>query len=181
MKSRRSRLSPRSPRSNLFRSRLGKLLLSLLGTLTRASRTLTTVGTPSSSIVSPAVTPSPLARRRRRRLWVPASAVSLSSKVATCSLSAPSAISLPLRLRPLPPRRRRLRNSSLSPSELLTSSVDSLFSLLTALITLGVLVAGAAWNNGTGIAADFLLVFFSSPSTAFLAARLRGALGSSAI
>ena len=88
---------------------------------------------------------------------------------------------MPLRRRPLPPRRRRRRNSSLSPSLVLTSALASTGALFGALTALAVLVVGAAWNSGTGIDPAFLLVFFSSPATAFLAARLRGALGSSAI
>ncbi|CAB4545332.1 unannotated protein [freshwater metagenome] len=76
VKSRRSRRSPRSPRSNLLRSRRLKLLLSVRASLTRTGLTLTTVRTPSSSIVSPGVTPSPRALRRRLRLCVTPSLVS---------------------------------------------------------------------------------------------------------
>jgi len=64
----KSRRSLRSGRSNLFRSLRLKVLFSFLGSRTRTGRTFTTVRTPSSSIVSPGVTPSPRARRRRRRL-----------------------------------------------------------------------------------------------------------------
>ena len=181
MKSRRSRRSPRSLRSNLLRSRRLKLLLSVRASLTRTGLTLTTVSTPSSSIVSPGVTPSPRARRRRRLLWVTPSLTSLES-VLSCELSSSSvATSLPVLRLPRPPRRRRRRNSSLSPSLLLTSAVSVTLLVLVAGAALLVLVAGAAWNNGTGIDPAFLLLFLSSPSTAFLAARLRGALGSSAI
>ncbi|CAB4955558.1 unannotated protein [freshwater metagenome] len=139
----KSRRSLRSGRSNLFLSRLGKLLLSLLAGLTLASRTLTTVITPSSSIVSPGTTPSPRALRRRRRLWV-CSDESESAELSTDSLSASSEISFPLRRRPLPPRRRRRRNSSLSLSLSFFSTEASVAAAFTTLAALGVFVTGAA-------------------------------------
>ena len=144
VKSRRSLLSPRSFRSNRLRGGRLKLLLSLRGSRTRAWRTLTTVKTPSSSIVSPGVTPSPRARRRRRRLCVAPSLASLSSVVCSELSSSPSDSSLPLRRRPLPPRRRRRRNSSLSPSLVLTSALASTGAIFGALTALTVFVVGAA-------------------------------------
>ena len=106
----RESLRPRSrsrrlrvPRSE--RSRAGRSVFS------RTSRTLTTVTTPSSSMTSPGVTPSPVARRRRRRRCVVPSAFSEpSSEVSSESFSEFSCASAPspfgLR-RPRPPRRRR--------------------------------------------------------------------------
>jgi len=141
----KSRRSLRSGRSNLFLSRLEKFLLSLRAGLTLASLTLTTVITPSSSIVSPGTTPSPRALRRRRRLCVTSdeSESAALSAFSVFSLSASSEISLPLRRRPLPPRRRRRRNSSLSLSLFFFSTEDSVAAAFTTFAALGVLVTGA--------------------------------------
>ncbi|CAB4722598.1 unannotated protein [freshwater metagenome] len=139
----KSRRSLRSGRSNLFLSRRLKVLASLLGGRTLASRTFTTVITPSSSTVSPGTTPSPFALRRRRRLWV-TSSDSLSLAKSADSLSKPSAPSLPFRRRPLPPRRRRRRNSSLSLSLPLLSTAATAGAAFTDLAALGVLLTGAA-------------------------------------
>ena len=177
----KSRRSLRSGRSKRLRSRLSNLRVSGRASRTRTGLTFTTVSTPSSSMVSPGVTPSPRALRRRRRLWVTPSESVVSSNSSVAELSSVSEPSLPFRLLPLPPLRRRRRNSSFSLSSLMDAVTGSAFSTLAAFATLAVLVVGAAWNNGTGIAAAFLLTFLLSPSTAFLAARLRGALGSSAI
>ena len=149
LRSRRSYLSPRSRRSYLSpRSRRPRLSLrserSGRGSRTRASRTFTTVITPSSSMVSPGVTPSPRARRRRRRLGV---APSVESSVLSCvessllsSTSAPVA-SLPPRRRPRPPRRRRRRASSLSSVDF---SAGTSATALAGLVAFTFSVAGAA-------------------------------------
>ncbi len=90
----------------------------------RTSRTLTTVTTPSSSTLSPGVTPSePATRRRRRRCVEPSADSSLESVPVSSFVVTPSAPGL---RRPRPPRRRRrlrfARSSASSESAVTTVS-----------------------------------------------------------
>ena len=144
LRSRRLRV-PRSLRS----ARVGRSVRS------RTSRTLTTVTTPSSSTISPGVTPSPVARRRRRRRCVAPSAPSSvesefgSSPSSVASwLSTPSAFGL---RRPRPPRRRRrLRPPRESSSSEVAAATGAALSM--------------AFSTGAAFAADFRGAFgaFSS-------------------
>ena len=146
----RSRRSPLRPSLRLERS--GRV--ELPGAL--GSRTFTTVITPSSSIVSPGVTPSPVARLRRRRRGEEVVLDSLSSSLiapasSSSDESAESVVSFSVsrpRRRPLPPRRRRRRSAlasslSFSTSEVLELLAVSLFAGA-ALVFLGATSSGAA-------------------------------------
>ena len=126
-------------------------------------------------MVSPGVTPSPFARRRRRRRGVdvcessPSSEISPASKTSSVSVSRSSVVSpasLPPRRRPRPPRRRRRKPESESESSSDAASGASTTSAF-ALTFLGATASGAAWNIGTGMLAAevFLVVFFSTVST----------------
>ena len=145
----------------------------------RASRTLTTVITPSSSTISPGVTPSPVARRRRRRRCVaPSAPSSVESEFDSSPSSEFSWVSTPSAFglrRPRPPRRRRRlrppRESSSSEVAALSGAAALSGTLLTTLsltallrAALGAFSVVAAWKIGTGIAGAFFLVLLSTAS-----------------
>ncbi|CAB4992993.1 unannotated protein [freshwater metagenome] len=100
-------------------------------------------------MVSPGVTPSPLARRRRRRRCVVPSALSSSPSSVVESSFVSVEASWPGFLRPRPPRRRRrlreLRDSaSLSDSEGASASVVGTSTFLAAVLRAGFTVVSAA-------------------------------------
>ncbi|CAB4784319.1 unannotated protein [freshwater metagenome] len=143
--------------------------------------------TPSSSMVSPGVTPSALERRRRRRcvaLLVESSSESEPSSDSTVVLTSSV---LPGRRRPRPPRRRRRPRLAASPLSSLFSTSGVTTALGTAFLREGAFFStgaasgsvalaretfaalastGAAWKIGTGMAAAaaFFLagLFFST-------------------
>ena len=89
----------------------------------RVSRTLTTVMTPSSSMVSPGTAPSALDLRRRRRCVADLPSSVSPSELSCESLLVSTSSLLPGRRRPRPPLRRRRPRLALS---LEVSSLDSL-------------------------------------------------------
>ena len=83
-------------------------------------------------MLSPGVTPSPRARRRRRRLGdapsvADSSVASAPSLFKSVVVSLSSAESFPPRRRPRPPRRRRRLASSLSSPDFSTTASTSAF------------------------------------------------------